>query len=139
MVKKKNNPAGDEYGLLVYPNLGALSALQSLFAARSIRCVVARDMPTALLALSQYFFNLVIVNVNISEEGDGWALGGVARLIFQDAYIGVVTNETSVLTLQAAINHGLNQTYHSELGPEELVSAVLADRENLYHARPSIH
>jgi hypothetical protein len=130
MVKKRHNPTGEEYALLVHPNMSALSALQHGFAAKGIRCVVARDLPTALLALSQHYFSLVLVNSSISEEGDGWALGGVTRLLFPHAYIGVLAAETSVLTLQAAINNGLNRIYDSALAPDNLVSSFLNDRKN---------
>ena len=130
MVKKRHNPSGEEYALLVHPNMSALSALQHGFAAKGIRCVVARDLPTALLALSQHYFSLVLVTSSISEEGDGWALGGVTRLLFPDAYIGVLAPETSVLTLQAAINNGLNRIYDSATPADNLVAALLADRKN---------
>lgn len=130
MVKKKNNPTGEEYALLVHPNMAALSALQHGFAAKGIRCVVARDLPTALLALSQHYFNLVLVTSSITEEGDGWALGGVARLLFPTAYIGVLAPETSVLTLQAAINNGLNRIYDSASPADNLVETLLSDRKS---------
>lgn len=110
--------------------MSALSALQHGFAAKGIRCVVARDLPTALLALSQHHFNLVLITSSISEEGDGWALGGVTRLLFPEAYIGVLAPETSVLTLQAAINNGLNRIYDSATPADHLVSALLTDRYN---------
>lgn len=129
VVKKQHNPGGEEYALLVHPNMAALSALQHGFAAKGIRCVVARDLPTALLALSQHHFNLALLNSSISEEGDGWALGGVIRLLFQEAYIGVLTSETTVLTLQAAINNGLNRIYDTATPPDSLVTTFLADRK----------
>lgn len=138
MVKKRHNPTGEEYALLVHPNMSSLSALQHGFAAKGIRCVVARDLPTALLALSQHFFTLVLISSNISEEGDGWSLGGVTRLLFPQAYIGIVSTETSVLTLQAAINNGLNRIYESSLQPDSLVDAFLADRKNQVEL-PSVH
>ncbi len=130
MVKKQHNPTGEEYALLVHPNMAALSALQHGFAAKGIRCVVARDLPTALLALSQHYFTLALLNSTISEEGDGWALGGVVRLLFPEAYIGVLTAETSVLTLQAAINNGLNRVYDNSTPPDNLVTTFLSDRKN---------
>ncbi len=138
MVKKGHNPTGEEYALLVHPSMAVLSALQHGFAAKGVRCVVARDLPTALLALSQHFFSLVLISSVISEEGDGWALGGVTRLLFPQAYIGVLAAETSVLTLQAAINNGLNRIYDSATPPDNLVSALLTDRQNPSFA-PSVH
>lgn len=138
MVKKQQNPGGQEYALLVHPNMAALSAMQHGFGARGIRCVVARDLPTALLALSQHLFNLVLISSSISEHGDGWALGGVTRLLFPEAYIGVMSDETSVLTLQAAINNGLNRVYDSGEAPERLVETFLADRSR-GHETPAVH
>jgi len=136
VVKKQHNPTGEEYALLVHPNMAALSAMQHGFAAKGIRCVVARDLPTALLALSQHYFTLALINASISEEGDGWALGGVIRLLFTEAYIGVLTSETSVLTLQAAINNGLNRIYDEATPPDSLVTAFLADRRD--HPGPAV-
>jgi hypothetical protein len=130
VVKKRHNPGGEEYALLVHPSMAVLSALQHNFAAKDIRCVVARDLPTALLALSQHFFTLVLISSAITEEGDGWALGGVTRLLFPGAFIGVLSSETSVLTLQAAINNGLNRVYDSATPPDGLVAAFLNDRNN---------
>jgi hypothetical protein len=118
--------------------MSALSALQHGFAAQGIRCVVARDLPTALLALSQHFFTLVLISSNVSEEGDGWSLGGVTRLLFPEAYIGVMASETSVLTLQAAINNGLNRIYDSAAPPNDLVTSFLTDRKNRA-LTPAIH
>lgn len=129
VVKKRSNPSGGEYVLLVHPNMSSLSAMQHSFDAKGIRCVVARDLPTALLALSQHFFTMVLINSHISEEGDGWALGGVTRLLFPQAFIGVLSPETSVLTLQAAINNGLNRVYDSSAPASGLVSTFLRDRE----------
>jgi len=124
--------------LLVHPNMASLSALQHGFAAQGIRCVVARDLPTALLALSQHFFDLVLISSSIAEEGDGWSLGGVTRLLFPEAFIGILSSETSVLTLQAAINNGLNRIYDSTSPPDALVSAFLNDRKNPTFP-PSVH
>lgn len=120
---------GEELALLVHPSVAALSSLQHRLSERGVRCVVARDLPTALLALNQHSFTLVLLNANISEEGDGWALGGVMRLLFPYAFIGVLAPETSVLTLQAAINHGLNRVYDSAEDPHSLIDAFLKDRQ----------
>ena len=111
--------------LLVNPNVSELSSQQNAFSSQGIQCVVARDLPTALLAITQHVFDLAVVGSRISEEGDGWALSGVLRMVFPQAYIVVLTPETSVITLQAAINNGLNQVYESGTPAEDLVETIM--------------
>src|SRR5579864_9431184 len=111
--------------LLVNPNVSELSSQQNAFSSQGIQCVVARDLPTALLAITQHVCDLAVVSSRISEEGDGWALSGVLRMVFPQAYIVVLTPETSVITLQAAINNGLNQVYETGIPAEDLVETIL--------------
>jgi DNA-binding NtrC family response regulator len=111
--------------LLVNPNVSELSSQQNAFSSQSIQCVVARDLPTALLAITQHMIDLAVVSSRVFEEGDGWALSGVLRMVFPNAYIVVLTPETSVMTLQAAINNGLNQVYETGTPAEELVETIL--------------
>ncbi len=111
--------------LLVNPNVAELSSQQNAFSSQGIQCVVARDLPTALLAITQHMIDLAVVSSRVFEEGDGWALSGVLRMVFPSAYIVVLTPETSVMTLQAAINNGLNQVYETGTPAEELVDTIL--------------
>jgi ActR/RegA family two-component response regulator len=111
--------------LLVNPNVTQLSSQQNAFSAQGMQCVVARDLPTALLAITQHVIDLAVVSSRVVEEGDGWALSGVLRMVFPNAYIAVLTPETSVMTLQAAINNGLNQVYETGTPTEELVETIL--------------
>lgn len=111
--------------LLVNPNVSELSSLQNAFSAQGVKCVVARDLPTCLLAATQHVFDLALVSSRIFEEGDGWALSGVLRMVYPDAYIAVLTSETSVVTIQAAINNGLNQIYETGTPAEDLVTTIL--------------
>jgi DNA-binding NtrC family response regulator len=111
--------------LLVNPNVAELSSQQNAFSSQGIQCVVARDLPTALLAITQHVIDLAVVSSRVFEEGDGWALSGVLRMVFPNAYIAVLTPETSVMTLQAAINNGLNQVYETGTPTEELVETIL--------------
>lgn len=114
-----------QLALLVNPNVAELSSLQNAFSAEGIKCVVARDLPTSLLALTQHVFDLALVSSRISEEGDGWAFSGVLRMVYPNAYIAVLTSETSVVTIQAAINNGLNQIYQTGTPVENLVTSIL--------------
>jgi DNA-binding NtrC family response regulator len=111
--------------LLVNPNVSDLSSLQNAFSAEGIKCVVARDLATCLLAITQHVIDLALVSSRVFEEGDGWALSGVLRMVYPNAYIAVLTSETSVVTIQAAINNGLNQIYETGTPAEKLVSSIL--------------
>ena len=120
-------PTADRFrlALLVNPNVAELTSQQNAFSAQGIKCVAARDLPTCLLAITQHVCDLALVSSRIAEEGDGWALSGVLRMVYPNAFIAVMTSETSVATLQAAINNGLNQIYETGTPAENLVTAIL--------------
>jgi hypothetical protein len=111
--------------LLVHPNMGALSSLQRSFEMNDMHSVVSRDMPTALLALSQHDFTVVVIHHRIVEEGDGWALGSLARRIFPPAHIAVICSEKDVAALQAAINNRLDQVFDEKTASEQIADAIL--------------
>ena len=121
-IAKKASPA---LALLVQPNMGALSALQRSFEARGIHSVVSRDMATALLALSQHDFSVVVVHHRIHEDGDGWGLGGVARRLFPKAYIAVMCGEKDVAALQSAINNRLDQVFDDKSAIDQIADAII--------------
>jgi DNA-binding NtrC family response regulator len=129
VVRKNGRASGKELALIVHPDMGHLSAMQNEFSSKGISCVVARDLPTALLALTQHSFTLVLIASEISEKGDGMALGGVVRMIFEYAYIAVLSDEMSVRSIQAAINNGLNHVFENRLPPTVLVESILAERD----------
>jgi DNA-binding NtrC family response regulator len=144
-MAKSNNENGNllrkghahgRVALLVNPNVTELSSQQNAFSSQGFQCVVARDLPTALLAITQHIIDLAVVNSRIFEEGDGWALSGVLRMVFPKAYIAVLTPETSVMTLQAAINNGLNQVYESGTPPESLVETIMQQQTD-WASRPA--
>ncbi len=86
---------------------------------------MARDVPTTLLAMTQHYFDMAIVSSHLNEPGDGWPVAGVLHLAFPKCFVAVLAPETSVLTLQAAINNGVREIYHQSTPAAEVVSAVL--------------
>jgi DNA-binding NtrC family response regulator len=118
----KNDPM---LALLIHPNMGVLSALQNSFAARGVHSVVSRDMPTALLALSQHDFSVAVIHDRIIEAGDGWALGSIVRRLFPGAHIAVICGTKDVLALQSAINNRLDQVFDEKVAIEKIADAVI--------------
>ena len=110
--------------LVVHPDLAALTALQGALAAAGFTTILARDLPTAMLAITHHFFEVAIVSSRVAEEGDGWALGGVIRQSFPAAFAAVLAPGTSVADYQAAINNGLSEIYDRSRQPEEIVADV---------------
>jgi DNA-binding NtrC family response regulator len=111
--------------LIVHPDMTVLSALQSAFVQNDITTIVARDLPTALLAITQHYFDVAVVSSRVSEEGDGWTLGAVIRLVFPRAFVLTIAPETDLLTLKNAINHGIDEVLEKTATPEQIVSTAL--------------
>ena len=103
----------------------ALSALQSAFVQNGITAIVARDLPTALLAITQHYFDVAVVSSRISEEGDGWTLGGVIRLVFPKSFVLMIAPGTDLMTLKNAINHGVDEVLEKSATPEQIVNTAL--------------
>ena len=112
--------------LMVHADMSVLSAFQSSFVSKGYVAILARDLPTALLAVTQHFFDVAVISSKLGEGGDGWPLAGVVHLIFPKAFVGVLTPETNVLTLQAAINNGVTQIFDASSNPEHVVTDSLA-------------
>ncbi len=112
--------------LVVHPDLAALTALQATLASAGFITIVARDLPTAMLAITHHFFEVAIVSSRVAEEGDGWALGGVVRQAFPAAFVAVIAPGTSVADYQAAINNGLTEIYDRSRQFEEIVADLVA-------------
>lgn len=111
--------------LVVHGDLGVISGLQDALINKGFEVISARDLPSALLAATHYYFALVVVSSRISEEGDGWPLASVLHMIFRTAYIAVIAPDKNVASLQAAINHGANQVFEFKTSPREIVGAIL--------------
>lgn len=112
--------------LIVHADMSVLSAFQSSFVSKGYVAILARDLPTALLALTQHFFDVAVISSRLAEGGDGWPLAGVVHLIFPKAFVGVLAPETNVLALQAAINNGVTQIFDIASNPDHVVNASLA-------------
>jgi DNA-binding NtrC family response regulator len=119
------NRSNDKTALIVHPDMTVLSSLQSAFVKGEITAIVARDLPTALLAITQHFFDIVVISSRISEEGDGWTLGGVIRLVFPKAFVLTIAPGTDLLALKNAINHGVDEVVEGTASPEQIVSTTL--------------
>ena len=117
---------GTKFALVVHAELSVLSQYQTLLSGSGFTTVVARDLPTALLAITQHYFDLAIVSSQLSEAGDGWPLAGVLHLVFPGSYIGVLVPGTDLLTLQSAINNGVRDVFEITQTPQAVVTAALA-------------
>jgi len=113
--------------LVVHSDMAALSKFQAAFSRKGFTTIVARDLPTALLAITQHYFQVAIVCSHLAEGGDGWPLAGVLHLVFPRSFIAVVSPfEPDVLTLQAAINYGAREVYQQTSPVEEIVDSIVA-------------
>ena len=117
---------GTKFALVVHPELSVLSQYQTLLSKNGFTTVVARDLSTALLAVTQHYFDIAIVSSQLSEAGDGWPLAGVLHLVFPGSYISVLVPGADLLTLQSAINSGVQDVYEITESPKSVVSAVMA-------------
>ena len=114
--------------LVVHSDVGTLSSYQAALTEKGFVTIVARDLPTALLAMTQHYFDLAIVATRLVEGGDGWPLAGVLHLVFPHAYVAVVSpDEPDVLALQSAINHGVREIYQTSRPAPEVVDAILTE------------
>jgi DNA-binding NtrC family response regulator len=123
--------------LIVHADMSVLSAFQSSFVSKGYVAILARDLPTALLALTQHFFDVAVISSRLAEGGDGWPLAGVVHLIFPKAFVGVLTPETNVLTLQAAINNGVTQIFDAANSPDHVVNTSLGSQPPSPSTSPS--
>lgn len=113
--------------LVVATDLEALTAFQAALTGSGYVTILARDLPTALLAITQHYFDVAIVASRLGEGGDGWPLAGVLHLVFPRAFVAVLTpGEPDVITFQSAINNGVTELYDQSRRPADVVSAIVA-------------
>ena len=115
----------EKKALIVHPDMGVLSAIQGEFSKHGIVSIVARDLPTTLLAITQHYFDFAIVASKITEEGDGWPVAGVLRLVFPNSTVVALAPQADVLTLKAAINNGIDELCETGRSAEQVVSTAL--------------
>ena len=124
MTRASKSPA--QVALVVHPNLGMLSRFQESFARGGLTTLLARDLPTALLAIAENEIAVAVISWRVSEPGDGWALGAALRRAFPKAFVVVLAAETSVPTLQQAINRGFDQLYEESYPAEKVAADILS-------------
>ena len=121
--------------LVVASDLEVLTAFQTALTSQGYVVILARDLPTALLATTQHYFDLAIVSSRLGEGGDGWALAGVLHLVFPRAFVAVLTpGEPDVVTFQSAINNGVSEIYDQSRRPNEIVGAIVAQSSGVSDA-----
>ena len=126
MTPKPLTAQAPRMALVVHPDMGKLSSYQAALTDKGFLAIVARDLPTALLAMTQHYFEVAIVSSRLGEGGDGWPLAGVLHLVFPKAFVAVITpEEPDVLTLQSAINYGVREIYHVASPAAEVIRAIL--------------
>jgi len=126
-------PANARHALLVHPDIGVLTVYQKKFMDAGMEPIVARDLPTALLAMAQHRLDTCVVSSRIAEENDGWALAAVLHMCFPSAFIGVLVPSLDILSFQAAINSGANEVYVITAPPAETADKLLQDRAAARH------
>jgi DNA-binding NtrC family response regulator len=126
MTTKPTSLKSSKMALVVHSDMGTLSSYQSALTDKGFVTIVARDLPTALLAITQHYFDVAIVSTRLGEGGDGWPLAGVLHLVFPQAYVAVVSpEEPDVLALQSAINYGVCEIYSITRPAPEVVGAIV--------------
>jgi DNA-binding NtrC family response regulator len=128
---------GTKFALVVHPDLAVLSQYQTLLSSDGFTTVVARDLPTALMAITQHYFDLAIVSSQLGEAGDGWPLAGILHMVFPGSYIGVLVPGADLLTLQSAINSGVQDVYEMTQTPQTVVAAAIAAAKTSESQQPS--
>jgi ActR/RegA family two-component response regulator len=114
--------------LVVHREMTMLAALQHAFVARGYTVVVARDLPAALLAITQHYFEAALVSANLAENGDGFPLAGIIQRIFPEARVSVIALTTDVPELLSAINSGVHRVLDSYSGDaDSLVGEALSE------------
>ena len=117
----------DRKVLLVHSDMGVVMQFHTAFSANGYVPIIARDLPSALLAMTQHFFEVAVMSSQISEPGDGWPLGGVFRMVFPRAFVAVIAPDANVQNLQTAINNGISQVFELKQTPEQIMTSVMTE------------
>jgi ActR/RegA family two-component response regulator len=126
--------------LIVHPDMAVVSGLQSALTNKEFTVIVARDLATALLSITQHYFEIAIVASELQENGDGWPLAGVLHLVFPRAFVGVIDRvEPNILTLQSAINYGVREIYQQTTPAQEVVNSILSQVQKSQPGDAQVH
>src|SRR3954470_11459680 len=117
----------DRKVLLVHSDMAVVMQFHTAFSANGYVPIIARDLPSALLAMTQHFFEGTVISSQINEPGDGWPLGGVFRMVFPRAFVAVIAPDDTVQTLQTAINNGVSQVFEMRQTPEQIMTSVMTE------------
>jgi len=125
MASSSHHVGSARHALVVHPDLAVLSHYQETLASGGLSVHIARDLPTALLAISENDFSVAVISDRIAEPGDGWALGAVLHRLCPGAFVAVLASP-NVSTLKEAINRGFTQLYDSSRSPEKIAAEILS-------------
>src|SRR5262249_13600685 len=109
--------------LVVHRDITMLSAFQNAFARRGFAVIAARDLPTALLALTQHHFDAALISADLAESGDGFPLAGIVQRIFPEARVCVASHTVDVPDLLSAINSGVHKLVDVHSGDADFLVA----------------
>ena len=116
--------------LIVHPDMALVSGLQSALTNKGFTAIVARDLPMALLSITQHYFEVAVGASTLQENGDGWPLAGVLHLVFPRAFVAVLDRtEPDILTLQSAINYGVREIYQQSTPAQDVVNSIISQVE----------
>jgi ActR/RegA family two-component response regulator len=122
--------------LLVHRDKAVISNLQKALSEEGFVTVVTGELPQALSAMTEHYFEIAIVSSHLAQGGDGWPLAGVLHLVFPKAFVCVVSpTEPDVLALQAAINYGVREIYQQSSPAPEVINSILCRLD--HGSRPS--
>ena len=117
--------------LLVHSDQAVISNLQKALSENGFMTVVAGELPQALSAMTEHYFEIAIVSSQLLKGGDGWPLAGVLHLVFPKAFVCVVSpTEPDVLALQAAINYGVREIYQQSSPALETINSILCQLDH---------
>ncbi len=125
MNAKTRSSETNRKALIVHTDMTAIAKLQTALNQNGVTAIVARDLPTMLLAITQHYFDLAIVASRIGEEGDGWPVAGVLRMVFPKAFIVMLAPATDVITLKAAINNGVDEIFEKGVDIQDVADRSL--------------
>ena len=127
MNTRRLSSRSSKVALVVHPSLETLASFQSALTNSGFVAIIARDLPTALLAITQHQIDLAIISSRVQEDGDGWALAGVIHLVSAKAFVCVTSpTDPDIFTLQSAINNGVREVFLESHPAVDIVKSILS-------------